>query len=160
MHQSLAQKLQISRQIKRSHSKTNGLFIDKLSLPLMKDNDELGLALVLGEIRASREVEEFCWNSANPWAAFDWADESSPTTLTLRLNIWTVPLSLDTANHWTFGERAILYISALFPPLRTYMQAVNDNKQALTIRKTIKSEHWIWHAYQNLCRLKDASEYL
>lgn len=60
MHQSLAQKLQISRQIKRSHSKTNGLFIDKLSLPLMKDNDELGLALVLGEIRASREVEEFC----------------------------------------------------------------------------------------------------
>lgn len=120
----------------------------------MNDNDEPGLAPVLGEIRASREVEEFCWNSANPWAAFDWADESSPTTLTLRLNIWTVPLSLDTANHWTFGERAILYISALFPPLRTYMQAVNENKQALAIRKTIKIEHWILHAYQNLCRLK------
>ena len=88
----------------------------------MKDNDELGLAPVFGEIKGSKEDEEFWWNSAGPWKAFGWVKLSSPDTLTLKLNTWTVPLSLDAANHWTFGDKAILLISALSTPLLTYKQ--------------------------------------
>jgi len=91
-------------------------------LPLMKENAEFGLAPVFGEINGSKEVEEFWWNSEGPWATFGWFKLSSPDTLTLNLNTWTVPLSLDAANHWTFGEKAILLISALSAPLLTYMQ--------------------------------------
>lgn len=74
----------------------------------MKENDELGLAPIFGDIRASREVDEFWWASACPWAALESVYTSSPTTLTLRLNICTVPLSLDAANHWALGESTIL----------------------------------------------------
>lgn len=92
----------------------------KAILPLMKDNDELGLAPVFGEIKGSKAVEEFWWSSTGPWTAVGRITLSSPNTLTLKLNIWTVPLSLDAANHWTLGDRAILLISALSTPLLTY----------------------------------------
>lgn len=39
--------------------------------------------------------------------------------LTLRLKTWTVPLSLETASHCAFEEKARLYISALSAPLLT-----------------------------------------
>lgn len=38
---------------------------------------------------------------------------------TLRLNTWTVPFSLETANHCALEENARLYISALSAPLLT-----------------------------------------
>jgi hypothetical protein len=41
-------------------------FINRAFLPLIKDNDEPGFALVLGEIRPSREDDEFCSNNAGP----------------------------------------------------------------------------------------------
>lgn len=69
------------------------MFIDiqreALSIPFMKDKDEPGLAPVLGEMRASSEVEEFwCTNATGPWTTLvEWVDGSSPTTRTLRLNI-------------------------------------------------------------------------
>ena len=42
--------------------------------------------------------------------------------LTLRLNTWTVPLSLETANHCMFSEKAKLCISARSAPLLTYSE--------------------------------------
>lgn len=86
----------------------------------MNDNDEPGFAPVLGDMRASSEDDEFWWMNAVLLTGLDWKDGSSPAPRTLRLNIWIVPLSLETASHWTFKERAILYISALSTPLRTY----------------------------------------
>lgn len=88
-------------------------------LPFMKDNDKVGLATVFGDIRASREDDEFWCTNPGPWTATFWFDASSPTTRTLSLNIWTVPLLLETANHLTVGERERLYMSALSAPLRT-----------------------------------------
>lgn len=54
--------------------------MDKPLLPLIKENDEPGLAPVLGEIRVSMEDEEALVGAQRE-------DESSPTTRTLRLNI-------------------------------------------------------------------------
>lgn len=64
----------------------NVSIMNKSFLPLIKDNDEPGLAPVLGEIRVSKEEE---WlRSSVLWEAVEREDEeSSPTTLTLRLNI-------------------------------------------------------------------------
>lgn len=90
----------------------------------MNDNDEPGFAPVLGDMRASSEDDEFWWKNAVLLTGLDWKDGSSPAPRTLRLNICIVPLSLETASHWTFKERAILYISALSTPLRTYMEHV------------------------------------
>lgn len=46
---------------------------------------------------------------------------------TFRLNTWTVPLSLETANHWAVGEKARLYISARSAPLRTWNHYYHSN---------------------------------
>lgn len=97
--------------------------------PFMKDRDELGLAPAFEGIRASRELEEF-WGiipGASPETL--WSGGSSPTNRDLRLNMWTVPLSLETASHFTDGERDILYISALSTPLLTYIFIIIERKK-------------------------------
>lgn len=42
-----------------------------------------------------------------------------------KLKTWTVPLSLETANHWAVEEKARLCISALSAPLLTWHQKPN-----------------------------------
>lgn len=50
--------------------------------------------------------------------------------LILRLNKWTVPLSLETASHCMFSEKARLYISAWSAPLLTYMFIIKKKKKS------------------------------
>lgn len=80
----------------------------------IKWNDELVLPPVFAEMRA------FCCTFPGIWAATSWVEASPPAAITRRLNTWTVPLSLETASHCAFGEKEMLYISALSSPLRTY----------------------------------------
>lgn len=91
--------------------------------PFMKERDELVLAPEVGDIIKSREAEELWWSKITRSSVVSEAsEESSPPMRTRRLKIWTVPLSLDTANHRTSRERAMPYISALSAPLRTCAQ--------------------------------------
>lgn len=56
----------------------------------MKERDEVGDEAKLGS-------DEVCFLSA-----------LKDPVLTLRLKTWTVPLSLETASHWAFEEKARL----------------------------------------------------
>lgn len=80
--------------IKEERGKTNS--------PLINDRDELAAGIF-----GSDEGQGLSF-PVNP-------------KLTLRLNTWTVPLSLETASHCMFSEKAKLYISARSAPLLTYI---------------------------------------
>ena len=71
----------------------------------MKERDELD------GVTAASELDELCvFSSSGMLECF------------LRLNTWTVPLSLETASHWAVEENAKLQISAVFAPLLTWMR--------------------------------------
>lgn len=103
--------------------------------PLIKEKEELELSpLVFGDKRASTEEVEFqrpiVPGRGTPDGECGLSKSSFDATLTLSRNTCTVPLSLEQASHCTFGDNAMLCISALSSPLLTYsisLTFVNSN---------------------------------
>lgn len=82
----------------------------KVTIPLMKDRDEVD------DVTARLGLEKLSNLSLPRFPKLDF-----------RLKTWTVPLSLETANHWAVGENARLYISALSAPLLTCIKESSES---------------------------------